>query len=492
MGGLSAAAWLGCAGKRVLVVERHDRLGGYAHGFERGQYRFDVAVHMTSGCEPIAFGEGAMIHHLLTLIGVRDRCTFIPLDPFYTAVYPDVRFAAPVGVQPFIDAHARLFPADEAGLRELVRLCVRVNREVKALPSDATPEDVVQRIDRFPLLAEYGGLTLADVMDRFLEDDRLKALFASLWAYQGLPPSRLAFVRWTPMLISYLHSGVFYCEGGFQNLANAVGEGIELGGGVVLVETEVTRILVDEGKVAGVELDGTDEVRAPVVISNADARETFEHLVGAESLPDDLLADLRRMRPSLSAVLMYLATDLGFSELESGGHELFLFESWDHDETYESMLAGRPTHIAVTIPSLVDPTVAPRGEHVVTLMTLVPYGEYRKEDVQRLLLSQAERLLPGLSDHITFVVGASPTTLEKFTLNHVGAIYGWEPSPDQAATHRLRHVTPIEGLFLSGHWTQPGGGIMPVIVSGAQTAQLVLGLPDVGTLMTTLDAALLT
>jgi prolycopene isomerase len=115
----------------------------------------------------------------------------------------------------------------------------------------------------------------------------------------------------------------------------------------------------------------------------------------------------------------------------------------------------------------------------VTLMRLVPYDEYSKVTVQELLLAQAEKALPGLADHVDFSVGASPQTMEKFTLNNVGAVYGWEVSPEQTGANRLGHRTPIDGLYLSGHWTQPGGGLMPVIVSGTQTAQLISDSPSV-------------
>src|SRR5437588_6862939 len=112
MGGLSTASYLACAGKSVLVLEQHERPGGYAHGFEREGYVFDVAVHMTSGAEPLSVGYGGMIHHLLTLLGVRDRLTFIPLDPFYVGAFPGLRFAAPQGTEEYIDAHAQLFPTE--------------------------------------------------------------------------------------------------------------------------------------------------------------------------------------------------------------------------------------------------------------------------------------------------------------------------------------------------------------------------------------------
>ena len=88
IGGLTTAALLARAGRSVLVVERHDRVGGYAHSFRRGRYLFDSAVHLVGGCEPVDFEGGGLIHSLLTTLGVRDRCDFARIDPCYAAVVP--------------------------------------------------------------------------------------------------------------------------------------------------------------------------------------------------------------------------------------------------------------------------------------------------------------------------------------------------------------------------------------------------------------------
>lgn len=489
MGGLTAGAALAKAGRSVLVAERHYRPGGFAHGFERDDYRFDVAVHMTSGAEPRAFGEGAFLDQLLRILGVRELCNFLPIEPFYRAVFPDLTFDAPTGTSEFVEAHARLFPEEEAGLRDFLRLCVRLNREIKRLPVDVSSYDELTDADRFPLHLEYANATLEQVLSDFIKAPRLRALLAALWPYQGLPPSRLAFVRWTPMLMSYLEAGVFYCEGGFQNLANALVAGVERHGGEVVLENGVERIHVEDGKVAGVTLAGGQDVAATAVVSNADAISTFEELVGPEHLPSAYLAHLRGLKPSLSAVTSYLATDLALAEGEVV-HEAFVFDSWDQDEVYGRLLAGEPAQIAVTIPTTIDRSMAPPGEHVVTLMMLIPYGlDIPGEVLQERLLKRAGEVLPGLPDHITFGVGASPYAMERYTLNHHGAIYGWEPSPEQTGAARLGRMTPIEGLMLAGHWTQPGGGVMPVVVSGLQTAQALLEYPNVPALMADLEEA---
>src|SRR4051812_37037348 len=84
LGGLSAAAFLAKAGKRVLLAEAQEALGGYAHAFVRGGYTFDPAIHFTA-----QMGSGQLLDSLLQILGVRDRCTFLPLDLIYQANFPD-------------------------------------------------------------------------------------------------------------------------------------------------------------------------------------------------------------------------------------------------------------------------------------------------------------------------------------------------------------------------------------------------------------------
>jgi len=95
LGGLTTAGLLARAGKSVLIVERHDRPGGYAHAFRRRGYRFDSAVHLVSGCEPVPFEGGGVLHDLLSELGVRDRCDFARVDPCYRVEWPGLTLDAP-------------------------------------------------------------------------------------------------------------------------------------------------------------------------------------------------------------------------------------------------------------------------------------------------------------------------------------------------------------------------------------------------------------
>jgi prolycopene isomerase len=132
------------------------------------------------------------------------------------------------------------------------------------------------------------------------------------------------------------------------------------------------------------------------------------------------------------------------------------------------------------IPTVWDESLAPPGEHLVIVQALVPSGA---DDLSpavsaqfaEKLLDMAEGVLPGLRDHVTFVDGFSVEGQQQYPLHRFGPIYGWAASPQQVGPRRLPNRTPIEGLFLTGHWTQPGHGIWTVVLSGINVARLVLG-----------------
>ena len=478
--GMTAGALLAHAGESVLVVESDEKPGGYAHALSSDGYIFDRADHLISSCEfESPFGQG-VIDAVLRELRVRDQCEFVRVDdPFYVAHYPGFELAVPCGREPFLEAHVRHFPREAAGLRRLVELSAQINREILALPMRPRLVDLARMPMRSRTLVRYGNATLKDVIDRELSDPRLKALYATLWLWLGLPPSQASFLIWAAMMASYIEDGAYYCRGSYDSLAAALVSGLENSGGELLLGTPVSQILTDGRAVTGITLGSGERVAAAKVISAIDARTTFEQLLAPGSLPARLLRRIRRMDLSPSMVGIYLGTDLDPRAL-GAQHENSLSAGWDHEQTYVDGLAGNLPEGFVVIPSLTDPSVAPPGKH-----TVIVHGGAAREsgetphDDARLadrLLSVAEQVLPGLRDHLTFVETTAQSPGHP-TVHRMGPIYGWAVSPSQSGLRRLAPKTPIAGLVLAGQWTQPGHGIFAVVESGIQAARLALGAP---------------
>ena len=481
LGGLSAAALLARAGKRILVLEQQEEAGGYARSLRSGSYVLDPAL------ASIADGETRPLVGLLRHLGVAERCRLLPHGHAYDVVFPGQRLRIPAGRAAFLEAHTRAFPGEAAGFTRYMSLCEQVHWEAHQIPPHLSLRELDAAAAKFPTLFKYRSATLGQVLEEMIHDPRLQAVCAAAWPLMGLPPSELSFFTWSTPIVSTMTAGPFYCQGGTRNLVAALVECVQGNGGELALRQPVRRILTREGRAAGVELEDGRQIEAPVVVSNADARETFDRLVGAEHLPATFLRRLHRMRPSLSAFVACASTRADLRALGMA-HQTFVYNHWRHDDTYRDLLGGQPAAVWINVPTLTDPTLAPAGEHLVIVTALVVHQDgARDEQGDRAralrLLEGVEAALPELGKQLTLIEAVSPHSLLARTRNQRGAIYGWENTPAQAGTHRLRHHTPIEGLYLSGHWTGPGSGSFRAIFSGIETAQIVLGQAHAGAFM---------
>lgn len=472
LGGLSAGACLARSGRRVLLVERQDGPGGNAHAFTRGDYVFDPAIHVTAHGFNVEF-----LGFYLTALGVHDEIDLIPSETFMGVDIDGERWSFPVGTEALSQALQQAFPKSADGLRAYVETAAQATRESQAPPPRVGLKDLEEAVKQYPMLFKYRTSTLSDVLTEHIDDPTARAVCGAQWPYMGVPPDIVSFMAYTGAFMAFCDPGPQYVRGSFQRLADVLAGAITANGGEILYDTEVTRILIEDGKAAGAELGGSATVRAPTVVSNADARMTFDRLVGEEHLPERYLRRLRRMRPSISGFLLYSATRENPADhgLE---HEMMVHPRVEHQQTWEEVLEGKLGGTWLSVPTMHDPSLAPEGEHIVIFTSLMPYDigepwDQAKPRIAEQMMDRVEALMPGYKDGITFVDSATPETFERYTLAQQGAIYGWENAPDQTVPKRLDPHTPIEGLFLTGHWTHPGTGSVRCLLSGAMTAATI-------------------
>lgn len=477
LGGLSAAAMLATAGQKVLVVEQADGPGGYARAVTSGPYIIDPAVHVTAHG-----GEGQPVDEIVRFVGARDRCTLVKVPELYEVRFPDLTLRVPCGAEAWIETHARAFPDQAEPIRQLYDLCAQVFREAHQVSMQISIQSMDEAIEKFPALFKYRGASVAEVVDELISDPKCRAAVTAIWPYTGLPPSKCSFLFFAQALTNIVQ-GVYTSIGGFGRLVDAFVAGLEQHGGELLCGTSVSQIAVENERVTGIVTRDGRQITAPVVISNADARQTIQQLVGTEHVAKGFARRVERLRPSLSAYVLAAASTLDLRELQPA-HQTFVYRHWDHEQTYQDILAGQPGGISVSVPTVLDPSLAPAGEHLLTVTALAPYQteipwEQAADGYRDTLLDEVECVFPGFRAGLTFTECFTPRTFQQATLNYHGAAYGWENAPDQMATRRLNHQAPVGGLYLSGHWTQPGGSFR-VIVSGMHVARMVAAAAGLG------------
>jgi phytoene desaturase len=481
IGGLTSAALLAKAGKSVLVVEQHDRPGGYAHSFKRKHFVFDSGVHLTSGCGMEGYEGGQIIRKVLQTIGVYDQLEFIQVNPFAYADFPGIQVDLPYGIDAFVNKLAQLFPDQETGLRDFLKLCLSVSEQAAMADAILASKNSASIQNCLPLLLQYRQSTLADVWQKFIQNEQLQSIVACNWPYLGLPPNKVSFVYWATMMVGYLVDGAYYCKGGFQKLAECLVNGLNKHGGEIRYKSAVEKISVIDNQVCSIQLASGENIRAGKIISNADIKQTIFALIGADYFPKRYISRLNEMQPSLSIFVVYIATDLDLSAQKTR-HEAFYYDHFNHERHYSNSTNGNLSWLSITVPTLIDSSIAPKGGHLVMLTTLAPFDLYpdwsvAKPEFTAKMLAFAEQKIPGLKDHILFMESGSPATMQRYTRNHQGSAYGWDATPAQSGANRLANKSPIDGLYFSGHWTSPGGGIYGVCYSGMRTALQLLANP---------------
>ncbi len=476
MGGLSAAAFLAKEGKSVLLLERHNVPGGYATSFTRGRFEFEVSLHELSGLG--SDQDKGPLWRILNEYDVARRVEFIRIPEFYRSVFPDVDITIPVGRQNFEDVMVAQFPDAANEIKKFSALMFQFADE--ALRANrAGMKMVMKQPDEFPALLANFGKTLADVLNPMVTNEHARAVLGQAWGYYTLPPSKLSFLIYALGTASYLRFGPAHIKGKSQALSQAFVDAIEEKGGEVRLNCGVSRILVDGGKVRGIVTDNGEEILSPYVVCNANPVTVCLDLIGHDQLPSWYLKRLGAGTPGASTINVYCGLDCDYKELGLRNHETFVNRNYDLDAHGAMTRADIGTEIpeaAVTAYNSVDPDFSPPGTANVVITTIsysepwlrLPPEKYleAKQQVGDDLIRLAERVAPGLRDHLEVVEVATPLTNARYANSFGGSIIGFDENFQGTALQRIPSRGPLEGLYFSGAYVNIGGGYEPVIASG--------------------------
>jgi len=485
LGGLSIASAFARQGFKPLVLEKHDKPGGYATTFKRpGGFVFDVSLHSTS------VGEREGIHNLIPGFPEIKEVEFVPHPNLYRAIYPDYDIRVPqkdlAGYIGMLTSH---FPDEKEGIEGLFEDMRGVVRDIGKLASAKGQMDLSRFPIDFPYLFKSYSKTWGQMVDARIKNPRLKAIVSASWGYYGLPPSKLASIYYALPTISFLQEGGYYAIGKSQKISNAFVEFIEKNGGKMMLNSTVKEILVKDHTAYGARTADGKEFTGKVVVSNANAYDTFHTMMQQDEYLKEYLARMDQMTVSLSSFQVFLGLKKDLTgEVGITDTEIFYATGYDPEAEFKAALKAEVEGggYGLTLYDNLYKDYSPKGKNTLNIITLQGYDfwkkyeadyfkgnkkEYRaeKERIADILIDQVEKtLLPGLRDAIEVKEIGTPLTNVRYTGNYRGAIYGWDQTLDNSGQSRLPHTTPIENLYLSGAWTSPGGGYGGVIWSGLE------------------------
>ena len=488
-GGLTAAVALAQAGKKVLVLEQHDRPGGWTHSFTLNGYRFSPGVHYIGDLH-----EGGGLRRIYDGLGVSQDLAFVELNPdgYDHIVIGDRRVDFPKGKENLIERLKSQFPQEAKGIDTYFATLTSMMEALRRIGRLKQP---LQSAMSIPTIFKWMHLSGADLIDAYVNDPILRGVLAGQSGDHGLPPSQVSAFMHAGITNHYLDGG-YYPLGGAFTLPRAFVRALKRAGGEIRLQSRVKRILVEGRSVIGVQMESGEEIRAAVVISNADPEVTFGKLIGREKLSPRLQRKIDSVTYSTSCLSLFFATDvdLRLEGLDSGN--MWYYDHADVDRIYASGLTGAvlndetPPGMFLTVTTLKDPSKMHSGHHTCESFAFVGYEAFEKwahtkygarptdydamkEDLAWRMVRGLEKRIPGLSRHIVYYSLGTPLTNEHYLNATRGNLYGIDKRPSQVGPFAFSPRTEFDGLYLCGQSTL-SHGVAGVTASGIDAAKAVL------------------
>lgn len=476
MAGLTCGCLLANQGVSVLMIERNKKVGGCCTSFEKDGFSFDLSVQSLGECQ-----EGGRVWRILKQLNLSDQIHFIPLEPAREYYFPNCKVSQSSRLETHIENLSTLFPRERKGIEGVYGVLKKIFEEFSNMPSSLNWFEPSSFSSRYPILSRYKDKTYGELLNEFVSHPFLKTLLSIRSSYALLPPEEISVVGMAGIEMSYFNYGVSCVEGRVEQLPLKLGEALKKMGGNILTGHEVQKILIKEKRAIGVKLKDGREMTGEIVISNIDAHHTFSDLIGEDHTPSGFRSKLKGMKPSLSYFILYLGIEGGLDELSVSNNEVFFEDELQRE--YQALYENRISEMApfyLLVPSKVNPSHAPMGETTLCLSCKTSYhfspewDQKIRDELSQNLINKASAFIPNLKGRIVVKIETTPRTIEQWTRNRWGAAYGWSQIPRQSGIYRLSRTTPIPNLYLTGHWTSPGGGIAGVVASGELTAEAIL------------------
>jgi prolycopene isomerase len=480
-GGLTAGSILSRQGLSVLVLDRNDRPGGTSRSFTCSGFAFPAG--------PLGFSSPAQVIDALgapegTLESAFKRSRFM-----VRAFSRELEVSAPPPL--LTEELFRIFPEEVEGIRAFMRDRDEVTDVLRATPEGKTP----------PLPRRLRA-SAADYLAARIKDASLAKILGTIGTDKPVFGFPLLAVMWDIMNVR----GIWCPAGGFDSLVGWIAAEIAGRGSRISLCSEVSKILVRNGKVSGVMLAGGDSIEAGAVISNADFKSTFLNLIDSASQPPEWRQAVMEALETSSNLQVSLGVDTSRVDLSAfsdanriiyrreprTGQELDEL-NWKDPEIDPEVLAGE--QLELSLPSGDDPTLAPAGSAAVVIRVAADHAHFerfRPERGKRIpeyasyksrlalgLVGEASKLLPGLEEAVVVSDVATPLTFEEYGGRYAGAVAGWSQRHQDVPDYAVRPLvhTPIDGLFMAGlqafswlYW----GGVPSAVLSGARAAYAVL------------------
>jgi all-trans-retinol 13,14-reductase len=462
LGGLTAGAKLAKEGRKVLVIEQHNRPGGCATTFRRGDFTLEVGLHEMDGPSP-----RDMKTRIFNDLDVFNNVEFIKVPEFYRFINDRHDVTIPHDPENAINILSELFPGETAGIKAYFD---QVLNPKKRTPGIEVPDKSV-----------------GEFLDSIIQNNDLKLILLGNLGYFHDDPYTLSLSYYSLAQGSYYNNGASYIKGGSQKLSDHLAGYIKSHNGEVLLNHLVTGIISDAQRVTGVKYKKKN-VHAEL---NAFADEVIANnaiLNVAGLLSGEKGAELKKEITDLKTGASLLTVYFGFRKpLRDIGNRHYSTFVYDGSVGSQADIKGNNSDdfsrrsFTFVDYSQVDSALAPDGKSVGAVccidylsdwegLSLKDYNS-KKELVASAIIARLEKIIPGIKDIIEYCEVGTPSTVKRYTLNPEGAVYGFAQSPSRKIFDSFRS---LENLHFASAWGKTGGGFSGAIVGGYMCAFNIL------------------
>ncbi len=465
LGGLTAGAKLAKAGKKVFLVEQHDRPGGCATTFNRKDYVMEVGLHEMDGLHPRDIKT-----KVFRDLGIFKRVEFLKLPEFYRFVNGRQDIVIPHDSEEAKTILAEHFPDEISGIEAYFTDVLNARKIISAASED-------------PLK------NVGDWLDSIINNNDLKLALLGNLGYYHDDPYTLSYYYYITAQGAYYAGRANFIKGGSQQLSFALVDIIQENGGTVRLNALATKIQYKNDKPSGIEYqcmikkEVKEVVEAEIIVINSSLPGLAQNLL-PEGKGDSLQSAMQNLKIGASLLTVYYGFKHPLQDIGCKNYSTFIYDESvkAQSDILPNNKSGFDTRSFTFVDyGQVDSGLAPVGKSVGAVCCIdylsdwenLSRKEYknRKNQAASHFTARLDKLMPGFADAVDYVEVGTSSTVLRYTLNPAGAVYGFAQNPDKSLDYL--DMLP-ENIFIASAWGKLGGGFSGAILSGYMTAFEIL------------------
>lgn len=497
-GGLAAAATCAGAGLSTLLLERHNIPGGSATSFVRGRFEFEPSLHELAGTSNPPDDDTAarlfqridadcdFLNHESTFRLVvpakeGEKDTFVNEDGVEVSI--DARM--PIGFENFSRKLDELVPGSYESSRKAFDLSIRMFDTLNSLED---PAKLPAHFKDFPDILRMGAYTMNEVLDTLGMPKKAQDIFNTYWCYLGVPGSKLDFLYYMAMLYSYVKNGTSIPHLRSHEMSLALDKVIRDKGGDIWYNSEVTKIIMKDGKPAGVVINGEKEVYAKRFICNSFPDRVWTDLLDLKDIPERQLKLSNARTVSTTLTTVYLGMNITKEQLGIKDYSTFIAPTSDSDEQFALVSDYFSGYCIINCLNEIIPDCTPEGtcQLFLTGMTMgdvmkgVEPKDYKKfkTKVAKDMIETCEKALNiSITPYIEEIEIGLPPTFARYLNTPQGTPYGyWLEKWDSMLPRTIQFEAdkPFENFIFCGAHQERGDGYYSAYYTGEKAANLTI------------------